>query len=102
MAEATVVKLKTAMQTKNEQMRKLTQTLSSMLAKMESLNAQITSIEPQTTPNPASVSFGGFAREITFSQPFDSFIDDLLNSEIAPTEISISLALHIQTFLQAS
>ena len=49
-------------------------------------------MQAQTTPNLKAVSLGGFSREIPLSDPFESFMDDLVNSKIQPTDIPVFLA----------
>ena len=69
--------LQSALQTKDEQMLKLTQTMSSMLKRVESLENQIVGLETQTPPHPKPPSSVGLAREawhLSFSAPW--YVDD--------------------------
>ena len=64
------MEFKSTLQTKNEQVSKLTQTMSIMLERVDNLQAQITRTETQAPPNPETLSCIGFPRDIPQSQSF--------------------------------
>ena len=64
------MELKRTLQAKNEQSGKLTQTMNSMLDRVESLQNRIANMEAQTTPNTESVPLIGCAKEAPQYQYF--------------------------------
>ena len=68
LAEEIVLELRTALQTKIEQMSRSNYIMSSMLERTGSLQTQIANMEAKTIPNPESMPFASFIRQIPQSQ----------------------------------
>ena len=75
-------------------MLQLTQTMSSIINRVETLQTQISGLEIQAPPNPKPLSSIGFARKIPEPQIFSNVnIGD--GHEIPPTDIPRSFAFKI-------
>lgn len=63
MAESRAAEFRATLQTKDEQLSKLTQTMSTMLDKIEVLQAEVVSLETRAPQNPDSLLSTSFLRE---------------------------------------